>query len=177
MQCISVSKLPEVPIGTILSWVPEIDHNGGEFATLPDGWIRCDGSMIPSANGSIWAGKTLPDLNGERRFLRGGPDSDVLTMEEAQLENHDHSASALAHVSDPGHSHTYHYEEGHKWEGDNADDRAMITSMNSVTGTSSSSTTGISVSVSVDVGSVTRASTGSETRPKNMNVIYIMRVW
>ena len=167
--------MPEVPIGTILSWVVKVDNNGGEIASLPDGWLRCDGSTIPA--GSIWAGKSLPDLNGEKRFLRGGSDSDVLTMEEAQLENHDHSASASAHVSDPGHTHSYQFESGHLWEGDNADDRAMITSMNSVTGTSNSSTTGISVSVSVDVGSVTRASTGSETRPKNMNVIYIMRVW
>ena len=129
MQCISVSKLPEVPIGTILSWVPEVDHNGGEFASLPDGWIRCDGSKIPSANGSIWAGKMVPDLNGERRFLRGGSDNDVLTMEEAQMESHDHSVSASAHVYDPGHSHSYQYESGHLWEGDNANDRDMITSM------------------------------------------------
>ena len=177
MQCISVSKLPEVPIGTILTWVPEVDHNGGEFASLPDGWIRCDGSMIPSANGSIWAGKMVPDLNGERRFLRGGSDNDVLTMEEAQMESHDHSVSASAHVTDPGHSHSYQYESGHLWEGDNANDRDMITSMDTVNFDTLSSKTGISVDISVDVGSVHGASSGSETRPKNMNVIYILRVW
>ena len=119
----------------------------------------------------------MPDLNGERRFLRGGSDSDVLTMEEAQMESHDHSASASAHVTDPGHTHSYQFESGHLWEGDNADDRDMITSMNTITTDTFSSKTGISVSVSVDVGSVHGASTGSETRPKNMNVIYIMRVW
>ena len=69
--------------------------------------MRCDGTLIPNTNESIWAGKTLPDLNGERRFLRGGSDSNVLTMEEAQLESHDHSVvSATATVTDPGHSHS-----------------------------------------------------------------------
>merc|ERR1712038_1380138 len=96
---IELSELPEVPIGTILSWVVKVDKNGGEIASLPDGWLRCDGSTIPA--GSIWTGKPLPDLNGEKRFLRGGSDDDVLTMEEAQMESHEHSESATAHVSDP----------------------------------------------------------------------------
>ena len=121
--------------------------------------------------------KTLPNLNGERRFLRGGSDDDVLTMEEAQMESHDHSVSASATVTDPGHTHSYHYESGVGWVGDNADDRDMIVSMNTINTDTLSSKTGISVSVDVDVGGINGASTGSETRPKNMNVIYIMRVW
>ena len=175
-KSISVSKLPEVPIGTILSWVVKVNNNGEEIASLPDGWLRCDGSTIPA--GSIWTGKTLPDLNGEKRFLRGGSDNDVLTMEEAQMESHDHSVSATAHVSDPGHKHGYQYESGHRTSCDDADpDGHCITSMYSVNGASETAHSGISVSVDVDVGSVNGASTGSETRPKNMNVIYIMRVY
>merc|ERR1712241_1100291 len=60
---LEISELPEVPIGTILSWVVKVDKNGGDIASLPDGWLRCDGSTIPA--GSIWTGKTLPNLNGE----------------------------------------------------------------------------------------------------------------
>merc|ERR1712038_2169705 len=107
---LEISELPEVPVGTILSWVVKVDNNGGEIASLPDGWLRCDGSTIPS--GSIWAGKTLPNLNGERRFLRGGPDTDVLTMEEAQMESHGHSVSASASVHDSGHTHEFLHEHG-----------------------------------------------------------------
>ena len=51
---------------------------------LPDGWVRCDGGTIP--NPSIWAGKYTPDLLSEKRFLRGGPDSDQLTYEDDQLQ-------------------------------------------------------------------------------------------
>ena len=183
IQCISVSELPEVPVGTILSWVVKVDNNGGEIASLPDGWLRCDGSTIPA--GSIWAGKTLPNLNGERRFLRGGSDSDVLTMEEAQMESHDHSVSASASVHDSGHTHTTTYH--HECRDDACDDRVWQPAEHPdwckddwyecQDFTSHSSHSGISVDVSVDVGSVTGASTGSETRPKNMNVIYVMRVW
>ena len=173
--------MPEVPIGTILSWVVKVDNNGGEIASLPDGWLRCDGSTIPA--GSIWTGKTLPDLNGERRFLRGGSDDDVLTLEEAQMESHDHSVvSASATVHDSGHTHKY--STYHKCKDDPCDDRVWEPTDSYHEDddyhhefTSRSSHSGISVDVDVDVGGVNGASTGSETRPKNMNVIYIMRVW
>ena len=91
-----MSNLPEVPVGTIISWVLRVDKSGATV-DLPDGWMRCDGSTVPS--GSIWAGKKVPDLNGERRFLRGGADQDVLSLEEDQMEDHGHT------VSDPGHVH------------------------------------------------------------------------
>ena len=52
-----------------------------------------------------------------------------------------------------------------------------IVTMDIINTSTGGATTGISVSVDVDVGSVNGASTGSETRPKNMNVIYVMRVW
>ena len=82
----SVDKLAEFPVGTILSWVMKVDNDGGEIVDLPSGWIRCDGGTIPHIDDgeSIWAGKRVPDLNGERRFLRGGDDVSVLTMEDDQ---------------------------------------------------------------------------------------------
>ena len=61
--------------------------------------MRCDGTVIP--HGSIWEGKKTPDLNNERRFLRGGPDSDMLNMEEDQMQDHMHD------FNDPGHDHPY----------------------------------------------------------------------
>ena len=133
--------------------------------------VRCDGSTIPHHNGSVWAGQRVPDLNGERRFLRGGADQDVLSLEEDQMEDHGHT------VSDPGHTHSYDdnytsaskcpaYEDqgpgdGHGWAANCA-----------FPSTSASSASGISVT---EVNSSNRR--GAETRPRNMNIIWIIRVW
>ena len=50
--------------------------------------IRCDVSTI--GHPSPWAGKLTPDLNNEKRFLRGGHDSDQLKLEEDQMQDHKH---------------------------------------------------------------------------------------
>lgn len=153
-----------VPIGTILPWVIKLE-DGGVTADIPDGWVRCDGSTVLNHNGSIWAGLTVPNLNGERRFLRGGADKDVLKLEDDQMQNHKHS------FTDPGHRHSYQATETYTACRDNAcdDHTNQPREYNEI---SSSSKTGISVDY---VTSEYR--TGSETRPKNMNVIYIIRVW
>merc|ERR1719249_367395 len=96
-----IAKLHLAPIGTISAWVtkPSKETREEEMVSLPDGWIRCDGATIPEP--SVWAGQLTPNLNGEKRFLRGGSDSEVLTMEEDQMQDHKHT------VSDPGHTHSY----------------------------------------------------------------------
>ena len=78
-----------------------IEQTNGSHQTsdIPDGWVRCDGAIIPS--GSIWAGQHTPDLNSARRFLRGGTDSDALKMEGHQMQQHKHN------VYDPGHTHDF----------------------------------------------------------------------
>ena len=58
------------PVGTILAWTMKVETNGKETADIPDGWMRCDGSVIPPP--SVWAGQKTPDLNNDKRFLRGG---------------------------------------------------------------------------------------------------------
>ena len=99
-------------------------------------------------------------------------DSNMLTMEEDQMQDHKHQ------VSDPGHSHSYDDKYPQIFTGDNGyegvccsdqvDDR-FDKSHNSE---SKLSSTGMTVD---GVSSGYRF--GSETRPKNMNVIYIMKVW
>ena len=193
-----VDKLAVFPIGTILSWVMKIDTNG-DFVELPDGWmryffefisnqeifdLRCDGTIIP--HGSIWEGKTVPDLNGERRFLRGGPDSDVLKMEEDQVEDHHHrhkhTATADATVHDYGHTHDYddYYPADPGTSVEHVGSKPSWYLAHAVR-TSKKSYTGITVDVDVDTAYVdvgmSSGSHGSETRPKNMNVIYIIRIW
>ena len=69
-----------------------------DLVALPDGWQACDGKSIRTGR---WKGFRTPDLNTARRFLRGGPDRDMLALEEDQLEDHTHK------FHDPGHTHGY----------------------------------------------------------------------
>ena len=99
---LKVSQLPDVPVGTIIAWTLKIDIDGSEYIDrLPDGWVRCDGKPIPS--NSVWVGRPTPNLNGEKRFLRGGLDTEVLIMEDHMMHEHAHSAL----VDDSGHAHGY----------------------------------------------------------------------
>ena len=70
-------------LGSIIAWVPRT-KNGQPDEALPEGWIRCNGSVIPEP--SIWAGTNTPDLNGPRKFLRGGPDASALTMQDHMVQ-------------------------------------------------------------------------------------------
>merc|ERR1719391_83446 len=162
-----IATLHLAPIGTISAWVtkPSKETREDKMVSLPDGWVRCDGSTIPEP--SVWAGQLTPDLNGEKRFLRGASDSEVLTLEEDQMQDHKHQ------VSDPGHAHNYNDKYTNNRDGphDGPNDGEGIFDYDH-NRTSDSSKTGITVN---GVSSGYRS--GSETRPKNMNVIYIMRVW
>ena len=51
---------------------------------------------------SIWAGQKTPDLNNERRFLRGGSDQEGHTLEADMVMDHTHD------IADPGHGHDYY---------------------------------------------------------------------
>jgi len=180
------------PIGTISAWVTKPSANG-QTMDLPNGWVRCDGSTIPQP--SLWAGQFTPNLNGEKRFLRGGGDGEQLKMEDDQLQDHKHDISDPGHkhsVIDPGHKHSYvdkypnyawpGYDQGHWGPGgqghsDTINDRYDKTHYS----ISSSATTGLNIGLTttgLHVGGVSSYyRKGSETRPKNMSVIYIMKVW
>ena len=93
---VSVDELAVFPVGSIIPWVDRLNSDNGEHSALPDGWIKCDGGIVP--DGSIWSGLEVPDLNGKGLFLRGGSGSNVLKEEESQMKDHHHQ--------DNGHSHT-----------------------------------------------------------------------
>ena len=181
-----MTHLSGSPLGTIIAWVMKPTAGSSNFTDLPDGWVRCDGTAIPHP--SIWAGEFTPDLNNARRFLRGGPDSSMLNLEDDQLQDHKHIFSDPGHhhtVTDPGHSHGYKDEVNvnyyHSTDCGSHCDRANGHNHFDNSKTTSSRSTGISIqshSSGVSVTGVTSSYRhGSETRPKNMNVIYIMKVW
>jgi len=62
------------PIGAIVAW--HRDMTG--VPDLPDGWLECNGQVVDDEASPLYR-QTLPNLNGEKRFLRGGSPSGVET--------------------------------------------------------------------------------------------------
>ena len=79
-----MDALTIAPIGSIMAWTPKPDGSANPQG-LPHGWVRCDGRQIALSE-SPWYGKTVPNLNGEHRFLRGGGDSEVLTTQASDTK-------------------------------------------------------------------------------------------
>ena len=172
------------PIGTILPWVPKVDVSSNDLLPIPEGWQLCDGSNITVGP---WAGGKTPDLNG--LFLRGGKEDNVLQMEDSQLQDHKHvdgghSHNCSASSTAAPHSHTYvatekyhvdGYTSGGSW---NANDYQATYNTSQAT-VSVSTTCSLGSDVSSSIGGVdsSGANAGSETRPANMKVQYIIRVF
>ena len=119
---------------------------------LPLGWQRCDGTVIEHP--SPWSGKLTPDLNNEKRFLRGGHDSDQLRLEDDSMKSHSHSTQDI-------------YLELYGCPSD--------------TSTIDSYSIDTSTGPADDHHCQRNEASGSfgdgETKPKNMNVIFIIRVF
>ena len=160
------------PIGTILAWVPKPEKTSSKAVSITDGWMPCDGSLITQGQ---WKGGRTPDRNTIGAFLRGGTEDLVLEMEDDQVQDHEHSCSATA--SD--HDHGYNAGEDGSEDGEicgndgtnGCDDRDTITY------TKSLRTETAKVPVSCSVDGVSSGRRGSETRPVNMKVLYIIRVY
>ena len=145
--------------------------------TAPTGWLACQGQAVSrttyaalfAAISTTWGsgdGSTtfnVPDLRG--MFLRGtgtnatgsssgavGPS--VGTYAADTYLNHSHA------ITDPGHTHTYVTFGGQAAGGSGA-------SANPTTSSTGSSTTGITVNTST--------TGGTETKPKNYGILYIIK--
>ena len=161
-------------------------------ATIPTGYLECNGAAVNrttyaalfsfigtqygAGNGSTTF--NLPDLRGE--FVRGfdngkGVDSgrSIGSNQSGQNLSHDHDAdaSATSNVSDPGHRHNA------RGYGNDDDGGNQFTGSgnNSVRNNAiEDATTGISVAtnVSIDVDN----DGGNEARPRNVAMMYIIKV-
>merc|ERR1719495_33082 len=165
------------PLGAIIAWVtrPSTEVPRNMSIDLPEGWVRCDGSMIPRP--SAWAGYTTPNINGLHKFLRGGADEAELTLEDetTKLPDHVHNATATAEATSKPHSHSYN--DLHLG---NSGEMCWGAYWDQVSTSYTTGETTVEVEVTVDVeveGVSTLSKSVNETRPTNMNVIYIMRVF
>ncbi len=144
---------PPSPIGSIVAW---------PTATAPTGWIECDGgSTAAYPELATLIGATVPDLRGE--FVRGwdngkGIDAgrDINTSQGEDFLSHAHS------INDTQHNHSYDRAgAGTGTDGGSG----QVFDFNAST-TTSSAFTGITG---------TNAEGGSETRPRNVALMWIIR--
>ncbi len=75
----------QTPLGSIVAWYKNFKNISTVF---PDGWVEMNGQVIDDAE-SPFHGEFVPNLNGEKRFLRGGTEAGVL--EDDALQNHIHN--------------------------------------------------------------------------------------
>ncbi|MBI5528456.1 MAG: tail fiber protein [Deltaproteobacteria bacterium] len=201
MTSLAASKITGVlPVqnggtGTSNTLVPAGSTIAFAGANVPDGWLLCDGSAVSrtqyaalfSAVGTAWGagdGSTtfnLPDLRG--RFVRGvdsgaGRDPDaaartaanaggatgdaVGSVEDDAFAGHNHG------VNDPGHAHDYYYSTNSSPPGLPGMDATTFTNSWSpprISGPILPASTGVSI----------QTTGGSETRPVNANLNYIIK--
>lgn len=153
------------PIGAVIAWHKSM---AGVGPLDPDGgWVECNGQTIVDASSPL-NGQVVPDLNGGRRFLRGGATSG--TLEADALQSHRHA--------DAGHGHTM---ERPGWrDGDSVTPLVMLHNQPSailLPGLNGAVSTGVA-----NIGNPTNdpassaVRTAGETRPLNMSVVWIMRI-
>ncbi|MCE5217807.1 hypothetical protein LLH03_12355 [bacterium] len=132
-----------VPIGTIVAW----HKNLTGCPALPAGWVECNGGTLDNPD-SPYHGQTIPNLNGDKRFLRGSTVSGDLQQDAMQ-----------------GHYHA------NKYQGISVSGSGTIVSIQ--TGAGVSNTT---VQSPVTDGTNGTPRVANETRPINMSVVWILKV-
>jgi hypothetical protein len=138
-----------VPVGSIVAWHKQMPGT----KTLPENWVECNGQVI-SDNASPLNNQATPNLNGEGRFLRGAAQSGVPQDQDWK--------SLVVKIQAGGNNAFPPQTAAPKGEG------AFSTPMYS--GAWGYSFDGSSAGMSFGWES------GAEIRPKNMSVVWIMRI-
>jgi len=144
-----MAHMKTAPIGSILSWVPWPDKNTDNPVGIPDGWLICDGREIPEG---IWKGQRTPDLTSSKLFLRGGVVGDALEKQEDTALYEFTYADEFMKTS------------------------ASCPSYASRTGDTSAGTCGNCANDVYCKHTQTISSGNTETRPKNMSVVFIIKI-
>lgn len=139
------------PIGSIIAWHKSLNSS----VTRPPEWVECNGQVLSDPE-SPYDGMTIPNLNGENRFLRGGTNSG--TLQDDALQGHWHDAVQLdgAGISTGG---------GSGYHGVKARNTPQI-GRNDLWGAGNPTADATNGTVRI----------ANETRPKNMAVVWLMKV-
>merc|ERR1719414_97700 len=171
----NTDSLASLPLGSIVSWVPKTEKSFDKNVSIPDGWQLCDGSPITKG---MWNGLMTPNLNNEKRFLRGSNLDDVLTLEEDMILDHQHIDGTHTHT-DTGHSHSY-TEYGESDRHDCGMGGTHCAGQKTLTLTSETSAASLTT-VSSNIGKINEETDatrkGDEVRPRNMHVSFIIRIY
>lgn len=134
------------PIGGIVAWHKNLA--GGTMPPLPAGWMECNGGTVTDPASPL-LGATLPDLNGQGRFLRGsstsGTDQGQMFQDHAHYRNPSNVGEHLPTVVPGGFSYVPNLG-------------------------------GVDTPISAFTGNAVTGSFGTETRPINMSVVWVMRI-
>jgi hypothetical protein len=142
------------PLGSVLAWLKSLAHT----PALPDGWVECNGQTLSDAS-SPYNGDTIPNLNGEvagglkGQFLRGHSSSGV--TETPANVSHRHTIRASANIGDS-------VEPVNRYFSETSASNTYESTDGSVGGTMAANV--------VDLDG------GTESRPYNYSVVWIMRV-
>jgi microcystin-dependent protein len=149
-----------LPSGVILLW-------SGSIATIPTGWVLCDGTnSTPDLRDRFVVGADADSGGDYAPNATGGAASVTLTT--SQIPAHSHTATSTSSVSDPGHAHSY---TGSSPSGGTGDSSRQAEPTGKTTG---SATTGISVSTSTSISN-TGGGGSHENRPPYYALAYIMK--
>ena len=135
-----------------------------------------------------------PDLNAEGRFLRGGSPDQVLTMQDDSFQQHVHSVIDNGHShSDSGHKHsdgghTHGFTEFNLSQGSNNhwnlkvgfdfyEKSSQPTTKTAYANIQPGYANITSSKSGIQIGGSTHAKSGTETRPINMKVLWIIKCW
>ena len=99
-----IGFLSSLPVGSIIAWHK---HLAGT-PNLPPGWAECNGLPVDDID-SPYHLKTVPDLNGEGRFLRGAaisgePQVDRMQTHKHMDGGHGHSLNILSESGEHKHA-------------------------------------------------------------------------
>ena len=153
----AIESTREPPVGSIIAWHKDL----GGVPSLPDGWVECDGKTIndptspldgqiaPNLNGDL-SGSNSPGLSGKyAMFLRGSSSSGTGQLDAFQ--GHSHRFNTVREGSGPD-------QYGFDWQS------MQVSSFND------------RVAEPITLGSHGSPRYGSETRPVNMSVVWILRI-
>lgn len=148
-------SIGDVPIGGIVPWAKSL----AGVPNLPEGWVECDGSVLVDAQSSL-NGQTIPDLNGDNRFLRGASTSGGT----GGSETHTHSNG------------TFKLNSGGTGYSNRQPSGTDIVAARNSDGFIAAWNTGGSDTVEDMINDITGTSSATSTLPTYYGVVWIMRV-